>query len=308
VFFRTDYNGSETADAAFGIENSTVAGNVAGEAGGGLYQPGTDDDDDGQGDTINLASTIVADNTAPSGPDLAGGGSNDPTTFALAFSLVENPTPTGGATVAEAPAGSNLLGLDPALGPLADNGGPTQTQLPGPASPVVDKGAANGLATDQRGLARTADLSTVANATGGDGTDIGSVELQAADCRGQSALKIDGTEGNDAITGTAGADSIMALGGADSANGAAGNDCVNGGAGKDKLRGAGGKDQLKGGAGKDALKGGGGKDRLKGGPGKDKLVGGGGKDRFNCGGGNDKVTAQPKDKVSASCEKVVEKG
>ena len=42
---------------------------------------------------------------------------------------------------------------------------------------MIDKGVANGLTTDQRGSLRTFDAANVANATGGDGTDIGSVEL-----------------------------------------------------------------------------------------------------------------------------------
>ena len=65
---------------------------------------------------------------------------------------------------------------DPGLGPLAENGGPTQTRLPQAGSPLVDAipigscqadGAA-GITTDQRGLPRPA-LS---------GCDIGAVEVQ----------------------------------------------------------------------------------------------------------------------------------
>jgi hypothetical protein len=43
----------------------------------------------------------------------------------------------------------------------------------------VDKGHSSGLTTDQRGVGfpRTADYSSVTNATGGDGTDIGAVEF-----------------------------------------------------------------------------------------------------------------------------------
>jgi hypothetical protein len=317
-------------DAPVTITNSTIVGNAATytgglEGGGGIYQRGDDDDGDGQGDTVALSSTIVAANTAAAaGPDLEGGGSGDPTTFESSFSLIGDPTSEHGAALADA--GSNLFGLDPQLGPLQSNGGPTATHLPALGSPAIDKGIANGLTTDQRGLARTGDLSLFANAAGSDGTDIGSVEIQAADCRGQGALRIDGTEGNDALTGTDGPDSISGLGGADSANGAGGNDCVGGGAGKDRLKGAGGKDQLRGEAGKDNLKGGGGKDRLSGAGGKDKLSGGGGKDRLkggpgkdrlkpgagkdkvNCGGGRDKVTAQVKDRVSRNCERVIARG
>ena len=43
---------------------------------------------------------------------------------------------------------------DPQLGALADNGGPTQTLLAGAdAARSINAGIANGLSTDQRGLA-----------------------------------------------------------------------------------------------------------------------------------------------------------
>jgi predicted outer membrane repeat protein len=299
----------DTDGATVTIANSTIAGNSADESGGALYA----------GDPVVLRSSIVAGNIAPQGPDIFA--FEDPD-LSAGFSLIGNTT---GVTLTEDPAGSNIVGADPQLGPLASNGGPTQTRLPALTSPAIDKGIANGLAADQRGLARTGDLSLFANAAGGDATDIGAVEIQAADCQGQGSLKIDGTEGDDALTGTDGPDAITALGGADTVNAAGGDDCVSGAGGKDRLSGAAGEDQLKGDAGRDNLKGGGGKDRvsgaggkdklsggggkdrLKGGPGKDTLKGGGGKDRFNCGGGEDKVTAQPKDKVAASCENVVEK-
>ena len=75
--------------------------------------------------------------------------------FDLSFSLIEAP---GDAQFVEMPTGSNIFGLDPQLGPLANNGGPTETHLPSISSPVVDQGSAPGnLTTDQRGEARTVD-------------------------------------------------------------------------------------------------------------------------------------------------------
>jgi hypothetical protein len=69
------------------------------------------------------------------------------------------------------------LTADPLLGPLASNGGFTQTMLPGAGSPALDAGSAFGLTTDQRGLARPSDLPSIANFS--DGADIGAVEVQA---------------------------------------------------------------------------------------------------------------------------------
>jgi predicted outer membrane repeat protein len=287
------------------ILNSTIVQNAADGIGGGVYRGSYEDGGQIGSDSVAISSTIVANNTAAAGSDIG----EDPgiettdSAFRIGFSLIEG-GPT--ATVVEEP-GTNIFGEDPLLAALANNGGSTQTHAPATNSPAVDKGIANGLGTDQRGVARPQELS-VANPGGGDGTDIGSVELRAADCRGASVARVDGTEANDTLTGTTAREAFFGLGGKDTVRAGGGGDCASGDAGRDRLSGGGGKDQLKGGGGKDRITGGGGKDRLKGGPGKDRLKGGGGKDRFNCGGGKDRVTAQAKDKVSASCEKVVERG
>jgi hypothetical protein len=65
-------------------------------------------------------------------------------------------------------AAGDKAGVNPMLGSLAANGGPTQTLLPAPGSPVIDAGEAAGCpATDQRGIARPQ----------GPACDIGAVEL-----------------------------------------------------------------------------------------------------------------------------------
>ncbi|MGI6253255.1 MAG: choice-of-anchor Q domain-containing protein [Aminivibrio sp.] len=64
--------------------------------------------------------------------------------------------------------GTNILDADPKLGPLADNGGPTQTCAPGKGSSAIDAGTAEGAPpTDQRGVKRPQ----------GGGIDIGAVEI-----------------------------------------------------------------------------------------------------------------------------------
>ncbi len=310
-------------DEGMTIRNSTIVDNEAVRTGGGVYRYSYDNEGIGGEDNLPLVSTIVADNTAPDG-DLGDQDSTNEDTdvdgsFILSFSLIEDGEE---AITTEDPSGSNLLGVDPQLGPLTDNGGPTQTHLPALTSPAAEAGLGNGLSTEQRGLARTLDATNLANAAGSDGTDIGAVELTPDGvCNGLAATvlfapgtPITGSEGNDVIVGTAANDQISALGGADtvcsgdgadSVNAGAGKDFALGEAGKDKLAGKGGKDKLKGGPGKDKLKGGagkdklsgqggkdtlkgqGGKDKLKGGPGKDKLRGGPGKDKLNGGGGKD---------------------
>ena len=155
------------------FDNSTIAQNAAATSGGGIYLGQYDSESGYQSGTAALNSTIVARNTAGGAPnDLfrpitsTSGGFND------TFSLIENP---GNAPLLSSQA--LITGVDPQLRSLADNGGPTQTMLPSNASPVIDQGEAQaGLTTDQRGEPRTVNNGKP-EPPGGDGTDIGAVEL-----------------------------------------------------------------------------------------------------------------------------------
>jgi hypothetical protein len=66
--------------------------------------------------------------------------------------------------------------VNPLLGPLANYDGRTPTMALGSGSPAIDKGHSFGFAFDQRGEHRFDDPD-LANATGGDGTDIGAYEV-----------------------------------------------------------------------------------------------------------------------------------
>ncbi|MGE3817900.1 MAG: choice-of-anchor Q domain-containing protein [Isosphaeraceae bacterium] len=73
----------------------------------------------------------------------------------------------------DAASANNLIGGDPKLGPLADNGGPTWTHKPMPGSPALGAGSnaaavLDGLTTDQRGRPRFSGA-----------VDLGAVEVQA---------------------------------------------------------------------------------------------------------------------------------
>jgi hypothetical protein len=122
------------------IRNSTVAFNTAARAGGGIFVKPVP-----SSAAVTLLSTIVADNNAvgatAAGPDIFGN-------VTAAFSLVENVA----ATTFLPGSANNLLGLDPRLGPLQLNGGPTKTHALLAGSPAIDHGAnPAGLAFDQRG-------------------------------------------------------------------------------------------------------------------------------------------------------------
>jgi hypothetical protein len=135
------------------LDNSTVSGNSAAHFGGGI------DGVDNSG-PVTLRSSIVAGNSDSAGiPDLTGGGRGGLT---VANSLIGNNEGTDltatGPTARDA--SGNIIGsaaspVDPMLGPLQDNGGPTQTLYLLPGSPALGNGSNPlHLATDQRGLPR----------------------------------------------------------------------------------------------------------------------------------------------------------
>ena len=266
------------------IQNSTITGNSARYSGGGImftnpagYTPRiaigsstisgnsvTSYASYGGGGGIwlnavagsSLLSTIVADNSAPIGPDIRVFGPSG--SLNTAFSLIENPS---GAAITGGP---NITAQDPKLLPLADNGGPTPTEALAAGSPAIDQGQASG--EDQRGAPRPFDFAGIALA-GSNQADIGAYERVL--CGGKLVNRV-GTAGKDKLKGTKGSDGILGLGGKDTLKGLKGNDGLCGGPGKDKLKGGAGNDRLLGQAGNDTLIGGKGKDKLKGGKGKDK--------------------------------------
>ncbi len=182
------------------ITLSTISGNTAegtGQPGGGIRNAGG---------TFELVSSTVINNNAFFG----GGLSNrmSPTAFTVANSIVAGntdgfPAEPGDLHNEFTSGGHNLIGIaentqgftngvngdqvgdgipiNPELGPLADNGGPTQTHALLDGSPAIDAGLNHtGFAFDQRGLARVVDLedATYPNAATGDGSDIGAYEAQ----------------------------------------------------------------------------------------------------------------------------------
>jgi hypothetical protein len=73
--------------------------------------------------------------------------------------------------------GSVASPIDPLIGSLQMNGGPTLTQALLWGSPAIDRGISLKIHTDQRGHHRPHDYPLIPNALGGDGSDIGAFEL-----------------------------------------------------------------------------------------------------------------------------------
>jgi Bacterial Ig-like domain len=132
------------------VSNSTISGNSAnpGFGGGGIQ---------GSSGGSTLKNTIVANSPSASGGSRAGtitdGGYNLDSDNTCGFGTNNN----------------SLSGVDPRLGPLAENGGPTKTHALLEGSPAIDKGNSFGATTDQRGVARPQ----------GAASDIGSFESES---------------------------------------------------------------------------------------------------------------------------------
>ena len=150
------------------MTNTTITGNSANEGGGISYDGNSFP---GQG----ARNTIIAQNTAPLGPDIKGA------FVSKGFNIIGN---NSGALISPVQ-DSDQIGTassptDPLLGPLQDNGGSTLTHALLQDSPAIDQGQSSDSTTDQRGFVRPVDLPDIPNAIGGDGADIGAVELTGA--------------------------------------------------------------------------------------------------------------------------------
>ena len=131
-----DGGGVWSDDSTVLIVSSTVTGNTAGGVGGGISLRADNFNND---ERLTIRNSIVAGNSDNgTAPDFEAPGdpAND---LIVEFSLVGDTTGSG---VTPSTGPGNLLDVDPLLGPLADNGGPTLTHSLLPGSPAIDAGAA----------------------------------------------------------------------------------------------------------------------------------------------------------------------
>ena len=201
-----------TSNPTLYVNNSTISGNTADSNGGGGIRL--------QSGTLTVASSTIVSNTALDGyPNRGGGGirttvspypsiknsiiANNTadgvpgpdcqgTIDSGGYNLVEDTTDCGGLV------GTDITGQDPLLGPLANNGGDTETHALLIGSPAIDAANPSGC-TDVDGAALTTDQRGQSRAYDGDGDstaacDIGAVEAQPdIMVRDSSATVRDGT-------------------------------------------------------------------------------------------------------------------
>jgi len=160
----TDGGGSNSSDGSGGgiynwafasgaiamtkLNHSTISSNHVGDgAGGGIYETIFGDVATSR---VAIAHTILANNVVSSngvGPDCFG------TLISEGYNLIGD---TNACTIVSNLTG-NIINTSVLLGPLQDNGGPTETHALLPGSPAIDAGHTNVLSppvTDQRGAPR----------------------------------------------------------------------------------------------------------------------------------------------------------
>jgi len=197
IVLNTTGNGGGGGSGSSFVGLNNIADGGGGGAGGGIFNLVTN--------SITLRNTLIGLNAVGSGgqagttvyvstlPDsptnefgmvgLNGFGSDVFGTFTSGgFNLV-GVLDEGAATISGGNAdliGGTLSPIDPLIGPLQANGGPTPTHALLPGSPAIDQGNSFKIHKDQRGVRRPFNDSSIANSTGGDGTDIGAFEVSSA--------------------------------------------------------------------------------------------------------------------------------
>jgi hypothetical protein len=138
------FGGGITSGGSITITNSTISGNIAASgSGGGVFNLGS----------ASVKNTLIALNTASAGPDVSN------VFISMGHNLIGKADGSSGFSngVNGDQVGSIASPLNPKLGPLQNNGGPTETLALLSGSPAIDAGDDSVLGsplfltTDQRG-------------------------------------------------------------------------------------------------------------------------------------------------------------
>lgn len=162
------------------------------------------------GGTVTIKNSLIAGNgTGPGQPDV------EATLASFGYNIIGE---LGVSPVT--PATGDQFGVSAAsvaLAPLANNGGPVKTHALNAGSIAIDQGDSFGLSTDARGSTRPCDQPAIANASGGDGADVGAFEEQAT-CAAANVAP-DAVDDNTVVAEDSGANVINVLTNDSDANG-----------------------------------------------------------------------------------------
>ncbi len=165
------------------VTNSTISGNIAESNGGGIYNLNR-----GDGSELTLNNSTITDNTAYTGggifnetlatikntiiarnngtnPDVEGVFNSE------GYNLIGDGTGSTGFTAPGDQVGTSTDPIDPKLGPLQDNGGPTFTQALLPGSPAIDAGGPTAPSEALIGLYQFNDPNNLGKDTSGNNND-----------------------------------------------------------------------------------------------------------------------------------------
>jgi uncharacterized repeat protein (TIGR01451 family) len=145
---------------------ATIANNTADDFGGGVRVA--------TGATASIDGSILAGNSAASGPDCSSAG----TISSFTYNVVQQTLPSAGCSAGTGTVG----GTDPQLKPLASNGGPVQTHAIPSTSPAIDRvpttaAPCTTVTSDARGATRPQD----GNLDATNGCDAGAFESTPLD-------------------------------------------------------------------------------------------------------------------------------
>jgi hypothetical protein len=177
-------NSNDPTNINIDIDRTTISGNTATATGGNGQAGGLEIFGAA---SSQVTSSTIAHNTAGSGSNLVAF-----TETHIKNTIISNPDgpdnciggPTSdGYNLTDTTCGFTAAGdqqnADPMLGALAANGGPTKTHAPSFAGDAIDMGVSStGETVDQRGQQRPWNFPDIADPVGGDGTDVGAVEVQ----------------------------------------------------------------------------------------------------------------------------------
>jgi hypothetical protein len=215
--------GLEVRDGPVALAQLTLAANSATTGSEGIAEGGGLDADNFTAGAISVLSSTLAGNAVagPANAIVEGGNLRGDAKVTIANSILSGgvgPNATGNCSgqASKRPvsngfnlesanqcafaAAGDLANADPQLGQLGLNGGPTPTMVPAITSPAIDHGTGLGLVVDQRGLTRPIDFPSIPNAAGGDGSDIGAVEVQPSTTIAFGKLKKNRKKGTALLT------------------------------------------------------------------------------------------------------------